>query len=200
MQQLDRRRWRVLQQMIKRGLNSPPTSSIGRLFDAVAALLGLRYEVEYEGQAAVELEMLATTAAPQSAYPFTLRDRHARDRHLQGAGHLPQPLQIDVTPAIRAIVADLQTRAPLPVIAARFHETVAQMLAAACRQIREQRELNQVALSGGVFQNRLLLQRLLQLLAREGFETYINRLVPPNDGGLSLGQAAVAAAQLEAGG
>jgi len=181
-QRLDRRRWRPLAQMMARNLNSPPTSSLGRLFDAVAALLGVRDAVVYEGQAAIELE---TVAIPTTeTYPFAIN---------QGP-----PLTLDVQPMIRAIVLDLQQDVPLPAIAGRFHRTIAALLLAACQRVREESALNRVALSGGVFQNRLLLEQLTAMLQADGFQVYRNRLTPPNDGGLSLGQAAVAAARLAA--
>lgn len=174
---LDRKRWRPLAQMIAREINSPPTSSLGRLFDAVAALLGLRDEVVYEGQAAIELETLAVPV--ENSYPFTI-------------GNDPV-MSLDVLPMIRAIVSDLQQGVPAPVIAGRFHYTVARLLAMTCLRIREETGIQIVALSGGVFQNRLLLELLMSFLEAEAFHVYINRQVPPNDGGLSLGQAAVAA-------
>ncbi|MEO7909020.1 MAG: carbamoyltransferase HypF [Roseiflexaceae bacterium] len=177
-QQLDRARWRPLTQMIARGINALPTSSLGRLFDAVAALLGLRSEVVYEGQAAIELEILAE--ATDYVYPLAF-----------GAGLL------DVTPMIRAIVEDIQLNVPIAQIAGRFHRSVAAMLAEACQRAREQTGLHDLALSGGVFQNRLLLEQLVDILEMRGFHVYLNRRVPPNDGGLSLGQLAVAAARLQ---
>jgi hydrogenase maturation protein HypF len=173
-------RWRPLAQMIERKLNSPPTSSLGRLFDAVAALLGVRLVVEYEGQAAIELEAQAEPV--QTVYPFTI---------VAGV-----PAILDVRPAIRAIVGDVQRGVSIAQIAGRFHNTVAELLAMGCEEVRQQRGVNTVALSGGVFQNRLLLERLLHRLQSSSFQVYINRLVPPNDGGLSLGQAAIAAARL----
>lgn len=173
-------RWRLLERMIERNLNSPPTSSLGRLFDAVAALLGLRAEVVYEGQAAIELEMRA--APVKEGYPFDIT--------------ATAPARLDVRPVIRAVVADVQAGTPLPLIAGRFHHTIAELLVAACVQARERHGLRQVALSGGVFQNRLLLEGVLSRLEARDFAVYTNRLVPPNDGGLSLGQAAVAAARL----
>ena len=174
---LDQQRWRPLAQMIAREINSPPTSSLGRLFDAVAALLCLRDEVIYEGQAAVELEMLAIPV--ENPYPFIISNDPVMD--------------LDVAPMIRAIVSDLQQDVPAPVIAGRFHATIARLLATACLRAQEETGIQTVALSGGVFQNRLLLELLIALLEAEGFQVYINRQVPPNDGGLSLGQAAVAA-------
>ena len=173
---LDRARWAVLAQMIARGVNSPPASSLGRLFDAVAALIGLRGEALYEGQAAIELEAIAERdAAP---YPFDLAD---------GA-----PFRIEVGSTLAAIVRDLRGGEAPGRIAGRFHATVAAFLAAGCARARAATGLGVVALSGGVFQNRLLLERLEQQLSGDGFRVYTNRRVPPNDGGLSLGQAAVA--------
>src|SRR5438270_1869619 len=184
----DSPKWHTLSQMSTKGINSPSTSSLGRLFDAVAALLCLRSEVLYEGQAAIELEMLA-----QSSH------------YVQGGGHASQmkpypfiiqyqaPAKLDVTSMVRAIVDDIQQNLPVHEIAMRFHCTIAELLATACLKAREQTGLNMVALSGGVFQNRLLLEQLMLCLDAMSFQVYINRRVPPNDGGLSLGQLAVAA-------
>lgn len=183
--QLDRATWRTLAQMSARGLNSPRTSSLGRLFDAVAALVGMRRPVCYEGQAAIELEAHAAIGAGARTYPFALED---------GA-----PARLEVRPLIRAIVTDLRARVSLPEIAGRFHASIAVLLAEACRRAREQTGLNIVALSGGSFQNRLLLEQLTARLEQASFYVYINRHVPPNDGGLSLGQAAIAAARLRRG-
>ncbi|RAQ96413.1 carbamoyltransferase HypF [Thermogemmatispora tikiterensis] len=185
---LDRSTWRILTQMIERGLNSPLTSSLGRLFDAVAAILGLRDEVLYEGQAAIELEMLASSLPPdeQPPYPYALL------RSGQG------PLQIDVSPLLSALVEDLQRGGEVARLARRFHRSLVAIFVDLCQRIREVCGLSQVALSGGVFQNRLLLESLVAELEASGFAVYLNRRVPPNDGGLSLGQLAVAAARLAA--
>lgn len=189
--QLDRSKWRPLSQMAAKGINSPPTSSLGRLFDAVAALLGLRNDVLYEGQAAIELEGLARTwrddrkmdrGDQQDVYPFTSDDQ--------------SPMRLDVAPMIRAIVGDIRQGVAVPQIANRFHRSIAELLATTCFNAREQSGLNVVALSGGVFQNRLLLECLQARLERMAFQVYINRRVPPNDGGISFGQLAVAAARL----
>ncbi len=189
--QLDRSKWRTLSQMIARNLNCPPTSSLGRLFDAVAALLCIRSEVEYEGQAAIELEMLAASAAKvgqEESYPFEVRSREAG-----------KPALLDVAPLIRAIVSDIQHGVSTAQIAGRFHSSIADLLARTCLTAREQSGLNEVALSGGVFQNRLLLEQLVERLAKMAFRVYTNRRVPPNDGGLSLGQLVVAAARIQEG-
>src|SRR5207244_1278564 len=162
-------------------INCPPTSSLGRLFDAVAALVGLRSEVIYEGQAAIELEQLAGMhVEEEDSYPFDFGGR--------------MPATLNVTTIIRAIVSDIQHGVPTSRIAQRFHRSIAGLLAMVCVEAREQTALNIVALSGGVFQNRLLLELLVARLEALAFQVYLNRRVPPNDGGLSLGQIAVAAA------
>lgn len=181
--QLDAAKWRALAQMIEKGINSPLTSSLGRLFDAVAALLGLHNEIIYEGQAAIELEVLALRASSSQGYPLALEDS--------------APDIVEVTPLIRAIVNDMQRGIPKAQVARRFHASIAELLATACLNAREQTGLNTVALSGGVFQNRLLLETLSTRLQALAFDVYTNRLVPPNDGGLSLGQAAIAAARYQ---
>ncbi len=181
--QLDQRAWRVLTQMIERGLNCPPTSSLGRLFDAVAALIGLRGIAQYEGQAAIELEMIAEPQCER--YPFAI-----------GGG---TPAQLDVRPMIVAIVADLRRGVAMARIAGRFHATLSAMLSTICMEACRQTGLTRVALSGGVFQNRLLLESLTAQLEQQGCTVLLNRRVPANDGGLSLGQLAIAATQLAQG-
>lgn len=188
--QLDRTKWHMLSQMMARGINSPLTSSLGRLFDAVAALLDLpmgSVTQLYEGQAAIELEVQAVQTPQLESYPYSIETGGDRT-----------PALLDVAPMIRAIVSDIQQGVSVPRIAHRFHRTIAALLATVCDETRKQTGLNIVALSGGVFQNRLLLEQLLTLLENMAFSVYINRRVPPNDGGLCLGQIAVAAAQLRA--
>lgn len=166
--------------MLDRQLNSPLTSSCGRLFDAVAVLLGGPQQVSYEGQAAVELEMLIddSTAEGDRCYPFEFSRT--------------TPFVCDVRPLIRAIVDDLGAGVASSQISRRFHNTLAQVIVAAAQRIRCQHGLECVALSGGVFQNRYLVETTLRLLQKENFQVYRHHLVPPNDGGLSLGQAAIA--------
>ncbi len=189
--QLDYSKWRVLAQMISQQINCPPTSSLGRLFDAVAALIGLRSTVLYEGQAAIELEMLARQQegniykGPSDLYPYTLRKRDQ------------MPAILDIAPMFRAIVDDIQQGMSTSHIAHRFHHSIAELLATACFSAREQTGLHVVALSGGVFQNQLLLTQLVKRLEEMAFQVYINRRVPPNDGGISLGQIAIAAAHMQ---
>jgi hydrogenase maturation protein HypF len=194
--QLDRSKWYTLARMAVRSINCPPTSSLGRLFDAVAALLGLRSEVLYEGQAAIELEQLAGSHRGADSYPCALIG-DAINRVPTETGIPAREATLNVAPMIRAIVSDIQRDVPLLQIASRFHRSIAELLAMACLAVREQTALNIVALSGGVFQNRLLLEQLVARLEGMAFQVYVNRRVPPNDGGLSLGQLAVAAARLQ---
>jgi hydrogenase maturation protein HypF len=175
---LDRATWNLLHRMAAKQLNSPYTSSLGRVFDAVAALIGLRSSVHYEGQAAIELEAIAQPNA--EPYPSSIIDS--------------MPYEFDLSPTFAAIVRDLQANTPLPHIAGRFHAAIAALLTNACIVARRDTGVNSVALSGGVFQNRLLLTSLRTRLEAANFRVYTNRRVPPNDGGLSLGQAVVAAA------
>jgi hydrogenase maturation protein HypF len=163
------------------GTASPPTSSAGRLFDAVAAILGVRDAVNYEGQAAVELEQLADPAEP-AAYPA----------RVAGAG---SGLLLVGTDLVRAVVDDLEAGVAPPLVAARFHNGLAAATVAACQALRETTGLEAVALSGGVFQNLLLLERVVTGLEGHGFRVLVHSRVPPNDGGISLGQAAVAGAR-----
>ncbi len=158
-----------VRRMIEIGLNTVQTSSCGRLFDAVAALIGLRHEVNFEGQAAIELEAIADPSV-DTRYEFLLTGE-----------------ELDFRPAIESIS---RSQEPRPVIAARFHNTVADAIVHTCRQIGMPR----VCLSGGTFQNIKLLSRTVPALRRAGFEVYLHEKVPPNDGGIALGQAAIAAA------
>ncbi|HEX8993454.1 MAG TPA: carbamoyltransferase HypF [Anaerolineales bacterium] len=170
----------MLLTQLKRGLNAPNTSSMGRLFDAAAALTGVRQKVNYEAQAAIEFEALAEPSSTD-AYPFEVGTR-----------------TISVRAAIQALLTDVFAGAPVPVISARFHNGLAGLVNDACLRIRSESGLNQVVLSGGVWQNITLLRRTLSLLRKAGFQVYIHRAVPTNDGGLSLGQAAIAAQRLRA--
>lgn len=177
---LDRSRWALLKQAIEKRLNCPWTSSAGRLFDAIAALVGVRSEVRYEGQAAIELEMLADEQC-EEAYAFDLLDADGT-------------FQLGWSGLVEEVVADLQRgRAPRE-IAARFHNALARAIVAVARRLRATYDLPTVALSGGVFQNMFLLERTVRLLEAEGFTVLTHSQVPPNDGGLALGQAAVALA------
>ena len=175
------RQWDAVLTMARRGINSPLTSSAGRLFDAVAALLGVRDTVNYEGQAAIELEQLADVSE-RGSYAASIDDR-------DGA------LRVTGADLIRAAADDLAAGSEPPAIAARFHRGVAAVIVTVCVQLREQTGLAVVALSGGVFQNLLLTDWVIAGLERERFRVLLHCRVPCNDGGISLGQAAVAAAR-----
>ncbi|GLV55176.1 carbamoyltransferase [Dictyobacter sp. S3.2.2.5] len=179
--QLPIQSWKTLEQMIKRGLNCPFTSSMGRLFDAVAALLGIQSQVQYEGQAAIELEQLAMASpASQPCYPYRISCSTG---------------ELDVLPMIRTIARDIEQNITAATIARRFHSTIAHLLVAACDEIRYQNGLRNVVLGGGVFQNQVLLEELIPRLLQCSYKVYLNQKVPTNDGGLSLGQIAVAVAR-----
>jgi hydrogenase maturation protein HypF len=178
----NRDRWERVVALGRSGTASPSTSSAGRLFDAVSAILGVRDAVNYEGQAAVELEQLADPAE-RSAYPARVEPA--------GGG----PLRLRGTDLVRAVVEDLDAGVSAPLVAARFHNGLAGSTVAACQALREDTGLGTVALSGGVFQNLLLLERVVAGLEGHGFRVLVHSRVPPNDAGISLGQAAVAAAR-----
>ncbi len=173
-------RWAEMQQLASAGVSSPSTSSAGRLFDAVAALLGIRDEVSYEGQAAVELEQCADSDAG-GTYGM---------RVIEGS-----PLRLCGEDLFAAAAEDLHTGTPAGTVSARFHRGLAAGVVTACLRLRELAGLSTTALSGGVFQNVLLLRLCTSGLERAGFEVLRHRQVPPNDGGISFGQAAVAAAR-----
>ena len=169
----------LYRQIITKEINSPMTSSCGRLFDGVAALIGLRDTVSFEGQAAMELEQVADIDE-EGCYPFNLW----RDEDGFNLGY----------PAlITAIVDDLLAGETAAVISARFHNTMAEVVLSATRLIWSYTGLETVALSGGVFQNRILTEATQFLLESDGFTVLTHSRVPPNDGGLALGQAVIAA-------
>jgi len=170
--------WTSIRELARSRRHAPLTSSAGRLFDAVSALLGVRDTVSYEGQAAIELEQVADPAAP-GTYPASLRPRE-RGFEIPGAD------------LFRAAAEEIQAGVEVPTIAARFHRGLADVIHHGCRTVREVSSLTTVALSGGVFQNVLLLEWTVARLEASGFRVLCHRGVPPNDGGISLGQAAVA--------
>ena len=172
----------ALRIQLEHNLNTVRTSSLGRLFDAVAALAGVRQKVNYEAQAAIELEA-ALDPAEAEAYPFGVE-----------AG------MVDPRPAIQALIGDILKGVPVPRLSARFHNGVAEMVRQVCSEIRSQTGLQEVALSGGVWQNMALLGRAEAGLLADGFKVYLHRQVPTNDGGIALGQVLVAAYQLQHGG
>ena len=172
----------IVRRQIEKGINSPLTSSCGRLFDAVSSLLGICDVITYEGEAAIRLEMLA-------------------DESIDDGYHWPLPrgklpIVINPEPILCDIIDDLKAGVPLAVISAKFHNAVAEMVSGVCCLIRERDGLSKVALSGGVFQNLYLLKRTLGHLRKRGFKPYIHHQVPCNDGGIALGQAVIANAKV----
>ena len=182
--------WSAVLAMAAKGINSPLTSSAGRLFDAAAALLGVRDAINYEGQAAVELEQLAETLSPGETGAYPAR--------IEGGVEAGVPFQIRGSDLLHAVIADRTARVPAPVIAARFHHGVAALIEAGCLLMRERYDLGTVALSGGVFQNLLLLNATVARLEARGFRVLLHSRVPCNDGGISLGQALVVASRVAA--
>ncbi|HJT88858.1 MAG TPA: carbamoyltransferase HypF, partial [Bryobacteraceae bacterium] len=175
---------RVLRRMMETGTNTVETSSCGRLFDAVASILGLRQHVTFEGQAAIELETIAEDSE-SGRYDF----------HLEAG----EEWTVDFRPTIEAIVQVARAGRAAATVAAKFHHTLAEAIVETCRRIRGGTGLKRICLSGGTFQNWRLLQGTVSGLRAAGFDVYTHARVPPNDGGIALGQAAVAAAILQNG-
>jgi hydrogenase maturation protein HypF len=169
---------RVVRGMIATGVNTARTSSCGRLFDAVASLIGLRQEVNFEGQAAIELETIAEDGNAER-YPYGI----------DGGG----PWEVDFRPAIESIVREVSAGVPRSAMAAKFHNTLAEATVEVCGRIARETALRRVCLSGGTFQNVRLLGSVAAALRAAGFEVFLHAQVPPNDGGIALGQAAIAA-------
>jgi hydrogenase maturation protein HypF len=163
-----------LKGMLQSGFNSPLTSSVGRLFDGVASLLGIRQIVRYEGQAAMELEFVMGGIKTDETYSFALKET-------TGAGSM---LIVDWSTLVQDILADLKRKLPVGLISAKFHNTLAEIIVATARRVGQ----SQVALSGGCFQNRYLTERVAVRLEQEGFRPYWHQRIPPNDGGIALGQ------------
>jgi hydrogenase maturation protein HypF len=179
---LDAREVEVVRVQIERGLNAPVASSAGRLFDAAASLLGIRDVAEYEAQAAIELELLAEPG---------------RHKPLASAIERRAGLLVyDQRPTLVELLECVAAGEPAPRLAARFQETVASVTQSFVREVGRETGLQTVVLSGGVFQNQWLMANVIRRLTRDGFSVHTNQRVPANDGGISYGQAAVAAARL----
>lgn len=173
--------WSLLQQATDRGINAPLTSSCGRLFDGVAAVVLPKLgQVAFEAEAAISLEQIAEPEET-GQYPFATGD--------------DIPIQLDWRPLWEGMVADLEGGVRAGVISARFHNTVAKMILEACLRIRKETAIDQVALTGGVFQNRFLMQKAAESLTGAGFQLVLHRRLPPNDSGIALGQAMIAVAK-----
>ena len=176
-QHVSARQISIVEAMLAGSVNAVHTSSCGRLFDAIASLTGIQHDVTFEGQAAIALECAATGSTTES-YPFAIEEG--------------SPARIDLRPMIVAIVEDLRTKRAVGEIAAVFHNTLAQVIVEVVLRIRKTEGLARVCLSGGTFQNHLLLERAVRGLRESGLEVFLHAAVPPNDGGISLGQAAIA--------
>ena len=162
----------ILKKMLQRGLNSPYTTSAGRLFDGISSLLGIRYKVSYEGQAAIELEYRTQSHATQESYPFNV---------VAGNEGL---LYIDWRPVIKALVEDMKKGFSVNGIATKFHNTMVEIILYMARYIN----IQDVALTGGCFQNVYLAEKVIRRLKKAGFNPFWHQLIPPNDGGIAAGQ------------
>ena len=186
---LNKKPLKLLNQLMDKGINSPPASSVGRLFDAVAAAIGIyRDECSYEGQAAIAMEAIVDVSSlnnyketPKYPFNFIFSDRI---------------YCIDPRPMWQALLDDLQQQIPEPVMAAKFHKGLANAIVEMVKHLCQENLINQVVLTGGVFQNCILLEQVTKRLQTLGIKVLTHSLVPANDGGLSLGQAVIAAAQL----
>jgi hydrogenase maturation protein HypF len=169
---------RVLRQQLERGITCVATTSVGRLFDAVAALAGVTQSIGYEAEAAMNLEALAAEAVDATvSYALPV---------LPG-----EPLRIDWRPTVMQIVENVQAGVDSAVIAARFHAGVATAIVDVCTRLRSTSGINTVGLTGGVFQNVLLVKLAVEALRAAAFDVLLHERVPPNDGGLALGQAVI---------
>jgi hydrogenase maturation protein HypF len=193
LKKVDKNRITMLLNMIERGINSPLTSSCGRLFDAVSSLIGIRDVTTYEAQAAIELEMIADENT-SDVYAYNIENEDVENADFSGGVDIrkAKASNIDVRKMFREIVFDLQIGVPKEIISAKFHNTVADFIVKTCEHIREQNNIDKVVLSGGVFQNRYLITKVLTLLKASKFTPYFHSKIPTNDGGVSLGQAVIA--------
>ncbi len=186
---------RLLESMLNKNLNAPRTSSAGRLFDAVAAIIGLRQQTKFEGQAAMELEFALEGIETNASYHFQLLDDevrhelHARTNGRAATSNQQSFIIVDWVPMIRQIIEEQQRHVAIEIIAAKFHNTLVEMIVAVAKRVAEKR----VVLSGGCFQNKYLTERAIRRLRETGFRPYWHQRIPPNDGGIALGQAVAAA-------
>lgn len=183
MDKLDNPKIKVLLKMLSQRLNCPLTSSMGRVFDGIASVLDLQHTINYEGQAAIKLESIADEHESGS-YPFGI--------NADVGAHCNVPIIIQWQPVIKHILEDMQHKTANPTISARFHNSIVEMVVQVCIMLHDSKGLNDVVLSGGVFQNNFLFSRLFQKLKLRGFNVHSHKKVPCNDGGISLGQAVIA--------
>lgn len=172
----DRKELKIIKSMITGGVNTPVTTSAGRLFDAVASILDIRQIIRYEGQAAMELEF-SLDEKEDDSYPYRLNEGSKSDQK-------QLPIVVDWEPMIHEILSDIKVGLFVGRITARFHNTLSEMIVSVAKKVKEEK----VCLSGGCFQNRYLTERTVRRLNEEGFRPYWHQRIPPNDGGISLGQ------------
>jgi hydrogenase maturation protein HypF len=184
----------TLRTMLSRNLNTPRTSSAGRLFDAVASLVGLRQQVRFEAQAAMELEFALRDQATDEAYEFEISDCPAaagqttRSEGQSPIGNRQSAMILDWAPLLQELLADVSRRTPVGLMAAKFHNALVEAIVAVARRVGERK----VLLTGGCFQNGYLTERAVARLRATGFRPYWHQRVPPNDGGIALGQVVAA--------
>jgi hydrogenase maturation protein HypF len=177
----------TLKTMLAKNLNSPVTTSMGRLFDAVASLINLRQQIRFEGQAAMELEFAIDGVKTGEAYPLPI-EKPAATTDKSEIGNRKSEIILDWSPMIEAILADVQKGVSAAIISAKFHNALLEGIVAVAKRAGQER----VVLSGGCFQNRYLTERAVRRLQAEGFRPYWHQRVPPNDGGIALGQVVAA--------
>lgn len=192
-QTIDEKKINIIVDMISKKINSPFTSSLGRLFDGVAAIIGLRNQVFFEGQAAMELEMLADPPLPFRTGQWCTGQKSMTTYDYEWVSN--DGYNVLLEPMIRGVVKDMKEGVHPSEISGKFHMTLIYLFSELCQVIRKEDGLNRVILSGGAFQNSLLLTGLTQALEEKSFQVFTHHLVPTNDGGISLGQAIIAAAK-----
>ncbi len=179
--------WKIIKQSLEKKINSPETSSMGRLFDAVSAILGIKREIEFEAQAAIELEKNAWEYTQEYEKRFRTINPYRFSYRPTGEIHIISPL-----PVIKSIVSDIKKGLKKQEIAYKFHVSSAGMVCEVCKIIRKKTGIKKIALSGGVFQNKLLLKLVVEILKKNDFTIILHKNLPPNDSGISLGQAIIA--------
>ncbi|MGQ4647839.1 carbamoyltransferase HypF [Lyngbya aestuarii] len=185
---------RILKTMLARSLNTPLTSSAGRLFDAIASLMGLTQEVSFEGQAAMALEFALDGVLTEANYSFQLQDKsHILDTATSSAQTGKFPMVVNWATMVEEIISDVDSKTPVSIMAAKFHNTLVEVVIAVAKSVGEEK----VVLSGGCFQNRYLTERAISRLSSENFRPYWHQRIPPNDGGIALGQIMAAKRHLQ---
>jgi hydrogenase maturation protein HypF len=177
----------TLETMLAKNLNSPVTTSMGRLFDAVASLINLRQQIRFEGQAAMELEFALDGINTGESYPLPIEHAVDQTKDLSRITH-HAPRILNWSPMVQEILTDVERNIPIGIISAKFHNALMEGIVAVAKRAGQDR----VVLSGGCFQNRYLTEHVVRRLQAEGFRPYWHQRVPPNDGGIALGQVVAA--------